>query len=510
MDNHIEENRRKEISTPKCTKENISEEISEIEKKPSGHTCHICHEKFEVFVKLDDHMKDLHPTCRKHFCPICGRSFNNRSNRNTHMESHNKKGSFKCEICTLPFKGKVYLRKHMKNNHSEALPDHTCNECGAKFNSTNKFEQHMTAHKNKYESKHNGVRPYKCDICGKDFKRKESFVLHMRMHNGIKPFKCEHCGKNFIQKSTLNVHMRTHTGEKPYMCPICGLTFAFKGTMDIHVLRHNSEKLFECTICNKQYHTKKPYDIHMKQHHSSERPFPCMYCDKTFATRDYARLHEKRHENKTYIKCDQCDKEFAQEDTIKYHMYREHHGPKPDLACYTCEICDKAFKQISSLDTHMKTHAENRKYECNECGQTFRIARYLQNHIDIIHLQNKPHACTVSIFKKLVFIKNLNYTYLLMFTHFQECPKRYLYPAQLRQHMTIHTGERPYVCPYCPKSYRAKKNLDKHIPNHTGEKPYKCKYCPESYKDQNILRNHYNTVHKDDILHNIADEIVSL
>lgn len=66
------------------------------------------------------------------------------------------------------------------------------------------------------------------------------------------------------------------------------------------------------------------------------------------------------------------------------------------------------------------------------------------------------------------------------------------------------------MCPYCPKTYRAKKNLDKHIPNHTGEKPYKCKYCPESYKDQNILRNHLNTVHKDDILLNIADEIVSL
>ena len=55
-----------------------------------------------------------------------------------------------------------------------------------------------------------GERPFKCNVCGREFNHRSHFNNHLRIHTGEKPFKCEICEKDFSRKASLRYHMKVH------------------------------------------------------------------------------------------------------------------------------------------------------------------------------------------------------------------------------------------------------------------------------------------------------------
>ena len=85
-----------------------------------------------------------------------------------------------------------------------------------------------------------------CPICFKVFKRRNSFICHVKKHNGAKPYACAECPKTFSQRSNLVTHLKNHTGEKLYACTYCSHRSAQKGNMKTHILRvHSKEQYVE-------------------------------------------------------------------------------------------------------------------------------------------------------------------------------------------------------------------------------------------------------------------------
>jgi len=84
-----------------------------------------------------------------------------------------------------------------------------------RFSSKNLLEEHMNTH--------TGVRPYKCDTCGKDFASKYTYKSHVKTHE-LRPrlFKCSQCNKTFMNQQNLNQHKRIHTVRKAHICEQCG------------------------------------------------------------------------------------------------------------------------------------------------------------------------------------------------------------------------------------------------------------------------------------------------
>lgn len=164
--------------------------------------------------------------------------------------------------------------------------------------------------------------------------------------------------------------------------------------------------------------------------------------------------------------CDICGKKCRRNRDLEYHM-NEHTGEKP----YKCRFCNRRFVHEDEATTHQKNH---KLYVCHICGLNCRIPRDLHNHLTT-HTGERPFGCSY-------------------------CQKRFSRPDHVKKHERIHTGEKPYNCEYCNRSFARKESKIQHERTHTGEKPYKCEHCDMRFGHYGNMKDHQRT-HTGEKLH---------
>ena len=73
------------------------------------------------------------------------------------------------------------------------------------------------------------------------------------------------------------------------------------------------------------------------------------------------------------------------------------------------------------------------------------------------------------------------------------CHKKFRHKASLKNHLRLHSGEKPWRCEICGYTCAQKGDMNKHMRVHTGDKPYKCDLCQKSFSESGNMKRHMRT-----------------
>ncbi|XP_039262997.2 uncharacterized protein LOC120339021 [Styela clava] len=141
--------------------------------------------------------------------------------------------------------------------------------------------------------------------------------------------------------------------------------------------------------------------------------------------------------------------------------------------------CNMVFVSMMDLVTHITIshiggpeQVDHTCYwqDCARGKKAFKAKYKLVNHTRV-HTGEKPFACP-----------------------FPGCGKMFARSENLKIHKRIHTGERPFTCtfPGCDRRFANSSDRKKHSHVHTSDKPYTCKIkgCDKNYTHPSSLRKH--------------------
>ncbi|XP_041904885.1 zinc finger protein 335 isoform X1 [Corvus kubaryi] len=253
--------------------------------------------KYRKYMGHRYYYKSPKPLMRPYLCRICGSRFLTHDDLRFHVNSHeaNDPQLFKCLQCSYRSRRWSSLKEHMFN-HVGSKP-YKCEECN--YTSVYKKDviRHSTVHSRDRKKRADPppkLNSFPCPVCNRVYPMQKRLTQHMKTHSTEKPHMCDKCGKSFKKRYTFKMHLLTHIqaiANRRFKCEFCDYVCEDKKVLLNHQLSHMNDKPYKCSVCKYSTFREDFLVSHMAVKHTGGKPFACEFCHFTTKHKKNLRLH---------------------------------------------------------------------------------------------------------------------------------------------------------------------------------------------------------------------------
>ncbi|KAJ6629281.1 Zinc finger protein [Pseudolycoriella hygida] len=409
---------------------------------------------------------------------------------------------FICFVCHNEFDDVAKLHVHMSMKHKGIKP-YRCEYCGKAFATTKSVGVHLQVHhfgrSDKYLclpcksyfrgaddlSNHNALvhkKSYQCGKCCKCFSHMSELTAHERMHSFNKPFHCERCDESFMSQSSLSLHVhRVHkfSVDRQIHCPLCDYSFSKQSDLNAHLYVHDEETL-ECPDCGELFDNLEVFTEHMEIHEKKVETTGNAIAD----LEDAAELAEESDDFMDDTPMDDGFDDNNESNLTKMGV----------ILSYTCPICFKVYSDVAKFNSHCEEH--------NASTDGGPVTKTLSKPTEEMLKPNRPKTKRTAVSLKWQEndnkIRNFscekcNRSFTMASTLSLHLRRTHLgikpYKCQVCEWTFAQSSEKPYSCTTCGARFSQKRNLRNHMKMHTDE-PSICKYCHKKFLIDTSLVQH--------------------
>ncbi|KAI1900085.1 hypothetical protein AGOR_G00046400 [Albula goreensis] len=182
--------------------------------------------------------------------------------------------------------------------------------------------------------------------------------------------------------------------------------------------------------------------------------FRCDKCDRAFKLFYHLKQHMRTHTaggERPYV-CRHCNKTYAREGALKQHLNSYHYDAeeqsrrqRPQKRLHVCEYCDKQFDHFGHFKEHLRKHTGEKPFECPDCHE-----RFARNSTLKCHMAACQNGCGAKKGRKKLY-------------ECQVCSSVFNSWDQFKDHLVIHTGEKPNHCTLCDLWFTQPRDLRAHL-----------------------------------------------
>ncbi|XP_033870027.3 zinc finger protein 91-like [Acipenser ruthenus] len=544
------------------------------------HQCTVCFKSFKFASKLERHYL-IHTGQKPFTCFVCGRAFRQPIHLKKHQETHTKDKDniqhvefmngnesidpLHCQTNSEDYESNVThgnplqlfpnvqeldqrQSKQLEVN-SNVIPNDLH---GVDWSSSNgidtsdwsELERQVTLkqilQEHQFNSSSEGKtinhnrRVHQCTVCQKCFNSPYKLQRHFLIHTGQKPFQCSDCGKSFRQLVHLKLHTRTHEEPSTSMHSFENVEFGNRNISNNCQQHPNDSKSSEFE--DNSGISLQSYKLQDLEFNNSEIP---EISDSAFSDSYHlegcAFNSSKSLEYKVTEKCLETENKSA------------HRSPKGRQNMkHQCIVCLKCFNSPSKLNRHSLIHTDQRPFNCQECGKTFRQLAHLKVHqqthrnnstiglsfhqgavldSDQIdnqeqsHGEHQPSVCEVnpaislqpyntqehrpkciyppsemecSMHQRTPNISSISVDSLTESALAYEFKTERDHIGDDCVHARLHSASNNerHKCTVCFKSFKFASELERHSLTHTGLKPFKGPDSGNTFRQAALLKNH--------------------